>query len=67
MNNVIYVRTEQLNRSTRTEDPKVSRNLVKSALGRLLAHARIEGMENTVMMLELTLTAVDVDYEDRRT
>lgn len=66
MNNVIYVRPGQLNRSMRTEDPGVSRNLVKSALARLLVHARTEGLENTAMMLELALTAVEVDYEDRR-
>lgn len=66
MNNVIYVRPGQMDRSTRTEDPTVSRKLVKSALSRLLAFARTEGLENTAMTLELALTAVEVDYEDRR-
>lgn len=66
MSNVIYVRPAQLNRSARTEDPTVSRQLVKSALNRLLAFARVEGLENTAMTLELALTAVEVDYEERR-
>lgn len=66
MNNVIYVRPGQLDRSVRTEDPAVSRKLVKSALNRLLAFARTEGLDNTAMTLELALTAVEVDYEDRR-
>lgn len=66
MTNVIYVQPGQLERSTRTEDPTVSRKLVKSALGRLLAFARTEGLENTAMTLELALTAVEVDYEERR-
>lgn len=65
MNNVIYVRP-QLDRTSRTRDPNVSAKLVKSALTRLLSFARSEGMENTAMTVELALTAVDVDYEDRR-
>lgn len=65
MNNVIYVRP-QLDRTSRVSDAVVSANLVKSALTRLLAYARGEGMENTAMTLELALTAVDVDYEERQ-
>lgn len=65
MNNVVYVRP-QLEGTTRVSDAGVSANLVKSALNRLLAYARGEGMENTAMTLELALTAVDVDYEVRQ-
>lgn len=65
MNNVIYVRP-QLEGMSRVSDATVSANLVKSALTRLLAYARGEGMDNTAMTLELALTAVDVDYEDRQ-
>lgn len=65
MNNVIYVRPK-LEGMSRVSDATVSANLVKSALTRLLAYARGEGMDNTAMTLELALTAVDVDYEDRQ-
>lgn len=65
MNNVIYVRP-QLDQTSRSHDPMVSAKLVKSALTRLLSFARAEGMENTAMTVELALTAVDVDYEERQ-
>lgn len=66
MNNVIYVRPGQLDLSVRTDNTGVSRKLVKSALNRMLAFARTEGLGNTAMTLELALTAVEVDYEERR-
>lgn len=65
MSNVIYVRP-QLEGTSRISDALMSANQVKSALTRLLAYARGEGMENTAMTLELALTAVDVDYEERQ-
>ncbi|HTH17612.1 MAG TPA: hypothetical protein VL974_13225 [Magnetospirillum sp.] len=65
MNNVVYVRP-QLEGTSRVSDARVSANLVKSAITRLLAFARGEGMDNTAMTLELALTAVDVDYEERQ-
>jgi hypothetical protein len=64
MNNVIYVRPQAAGTS-RGGDPMVSAKLVKSALTRLLSFAHAEGMENTAMTIELALTAVDVDYEER--
>ena len=66
MNNVIYVRPGLVDLSVPTEASGVSRKLVKSALNRMLAFARAEGLGNTAMTLELALTAVEVDYEERR-
>lgn len=66
MNNVIHVHPAHIDRSVPAEDPAVSRNLVKSALNRLLAYARTEGLDNTAMTLELAITAIEVDYEERR-
>gem|GEM_PF-2539203 len=65
MNNVIYVR-RQPGQASHGGDPLVSAKLVKSALTRLLSFAHAEGMENTAMTIELALTAVDVDYEERQ-
>lgn len=66
MNNVIFVRPGRVDASVATENPAVSPKLVKSALNHLLAFARTEGLDNTAMTLELALTAVEVDYEERR-
>ncbi len=48
------------------EDMAVSRKLIKSALLRLHAYARSQGFDNTAMTLELAVTAMDVDSEERR-
>lgn len=67
MNNVVYVRPARLEQSLPTDDGSgVSAKLLRSALSRLYQFARTEGLENTAMTLELAMTAIDVDYEDRR-
>lgn len=64
MSKVIYVRPE-LEGMSRISDVQMTANAIKGGLVRLLAFARGEGLVNTAMTLELALTAVDVDLEDR--
>ncbi len=66
MSNVIYVRP-RLDGTSRHGDVEVTAQAMKGTLMRLLANARGEGMENTAMTLELVLTAIEVDLEERRT
>jgi hypothetical protein len=65
MSNVIYVRP-QLEGMSRLSDIDAAGHGLKAGINRLLACARADGLENTAMMLELALTAVDVDLEERR-
>lgn len=65
MTNVIYVRP-QLEGTSRLSDAETSAHGLKAGLNRLLACARGEGMDNAAMMIELALTAVDVDLEERK-
>lgn len=65
MGNVIYVRP-QLDGMSRLSDIDAMGQGLKAGINRLLACARGDGLENAVMMLELALTAVDVDLEGRR-
>jgi hypothetical protein len=65
MSNVIYVRP-RLEGASRYGDAEMTAQAMRGALVRLLANARGEGMENTAMTLELALTAIDVDLEERR-
>ncbi len=65
MSNVIYVRP-RLEGMSRLSDMDAAGQGLKAGLNRLLACARADGLENTAMMIELALTAVDVDMDDRR-
>lgn len=66
MTNVIRLVQPGCSQSSVVEEMNESWRLVKSALRHLHAQARQSGMENTVMALELAMTAVDVDVECRR-
>lgn len=65
MNNIVRMHPQVDGRLT-TSGPDATAQLFKSALLRLLAHARTESMHDTVMMLELTMTAIDEDMGRRR-
>jgi len=64
MNNISYVRPMAQHRLS-TNGPDETSQIFRSALLRLLAQARTEQMENTIMTLELALTAIDIDMEEK--
>lgn len=66
MSNVIRLVQPAVSPASVAEPALESWGLVKSALRHLHAQARLSGMENTVLALELALTAVEVDAEGLR-
>lgn len=66
MNNVVFIRRSRPETAPATDDREMSRKMLRTALNRLHAFARTEGLGNTAMTLELAMTALDVDYDRER-
>ncbi|WP_173973885.1 hypothetical protein [Magnetospirillum sp. LM-5] len=44
----------------------MSQKMFRTALVRMLSHARQQGLADTTLTLDLALTALDADYDRRR-
>lgn len=66
MNNVVQLRHLELEQANLIEAPLMSPKMFRTALKRMLNHARQQGLEDTSLTLDLALTALDADYERRR-
>jgi hypothetical protein len=66
MNNVVSLRRLELETDNRIDPPRMSQKMFRTALRRMLSHARQQGLADTALTLDLALTALDADYDRRR-
>ncbi|OAN49640.1 hypothetical protein A6A05_13330 [Magnetospirillum moscoviense] len=66
MNNVVSLRRLKPESDSLIEAPLMSQKMFRTALVRMLNHARQQGLTDTTLTLDLTLTALDADYDRRR-
>lgn len=66
MNNVVSLRRLELETDSLIEASLMSQKMFRTALKRMLNHARQQGLADTSLTLDLALTALDADYERRR-
>lgn len=66
MNNVVSLRRLKPESDSLIEAPLMSQKMFRTALTRMLSHARQQGLADTTLTLDLALTALDADYDRRR-
>ncbi|CAA7611644.1 hypothetical protein MTBLM5_10142 [Magnetospirillum sp. LM-5] len=66
MNNVVSLRRLKPESDSLIEAPLMSQKMFRTALVRMLSHARQQGLADTTLTLDLALTALDADYDRRR-